>query len=435
MQNPRIQFHFKISHYRNFDSPIKIIIIYQKYMQQQLFETEEIQPAIQGLVITRGGKQTLTKNQQAFNRLTQRIEKLHKDMENKQLQFDAALKIYGREVPPIKIRLTGYQRRLVTILWDVYKSRKLSKTDQRHLKIIIKEHVQELCTQTEGEPDEALKKMYAELEGISFDKMREREKEIMKSKMEDLFDEMEMDIDIDSLDMNDEKAMLEKISEIQQKLFERQEQEQEKSEQPRRQKKLSAKQLEKERLRKAVDELKQKNISTIYKQLAKLFHPDLEQDEERKVEKEVLMKELTAAYETKNLHALLMLELKWIHKENDHLESLSDEKLSIYLEILKEQARGLEHEINGMFQQPRYQVLVQEFGFNVHRMPLEKVKGHLRYLQEVDDSFKQDIENFQSPHCIRYIKAMINQWKAVQRKHNYNEDDDEFSGIIFRQDF
>lgn len=172
MQNPRIQFHFKISHYRNFDSPIKIIIIYQKYMQQQLFETEEIQPAIQGLVITRGGKQTLTKNQQAFNRLTQRIEKLHKDMENKQLQFDAALKIYGREVPPIKIRLTGYQRRLVTILWDVYKSRKLSKTDQRHLKIIIKEHVQELCTQTEGEPDEALKKIYSELEGISFDKMR-----------------------------------------------------------------------------------------------------------------------------------------------------------------------------------------------------------------------------------------------------------------------
>ena len=30
------------------------------------------------------------------------------------------------------------------------------------------------------------------------------------------------------------------------------------------------------------------------------------------------MKSLTEAYEANNLHALLMLELKWIHNENNH---------------------------------------------------------------------------------------------------------------------
>ena len=404
-------------------------------MQQQLFEIEEIQQAKpQGLVILKGGKQNLTKNQQAFNRLTQKIERLHNDIEKKQLQFDTALKIYGNDVHPIKTRLAAYRRQLVTILWNVFKSEKLSKTDQRHLKNILKDHVQELCTQTEGGPDEALKKMYAELEGESFEKVQERDKEIMKTEMEGLFDEMDMDIDFDNVDMNDEKAVLEKISEIQQKLFKRQEQEQEQFDQPRRKKKVTAKQQENERIRKAADEMKQKNISTIYKQLAKLFHPDLEQDEERRAEKEVLMKELTAAYEAKNLHTLLTLELKWIHKENDHLESLSDEKLNIYLQILREQARDLEQEIYHMYQQPRYSALLQEFGFDVHRLPLEKVKDQLRYLKNIDGAFKRDLENFQSPHCIRYIKAMINQWKAMRRQHNHNEEE-ELLNMILRQNF
>ncbi|MEO6720482.1 MAG: hypothetical protein ABIN67_08945, partial [Ferruginibacter sp.] len=180
---------------------------------------------------------------------------------------------------------------------------------------------------------------------------------------------------------------------------------------------------------KAVEEMKQKNISTIYRQLAKLFHPDLEHDEERKTEKEILMKELTVAYEAKNLHALLTLELRWIHKENDHLESLSEEKLAIYLAILKEQARDLEQEINGMFQQPRYQVLVQEFGYDVQMYPLEVVKDHLEKLKNVDIAFKRDLNNFQSPTALRYIKELIKEWKGMRRQNNLL--DDEFFRDIF----
>ncbi|MBC7889924.1 MAG: hypothetical protein H7Z13_18770 [Ferruginibacter sp.] len=382
-------------------------------MQQELFEPVT-QRKTQSLVISSGGKQVLTKNQQAFNKLTQKIEKLHKDIERRQFQFDTALQIYGNDVFPVKSRLAGYRRQLVTILWDIYKSKKLSKTDQRHLKTILKDQVQELCSQMEGGPDEALKKMFAELEGISFERIMQREKEMMKSELEEMFDEMEMDIDFDGVDLHDEKAMAEKMAEVRQKLTEKEEEDEEQFKRDRLKKKKTAKQQENERIRQAVDEMKQKNISTIYKQLAKLFHPDLERDEERKLEKDVLMKELTAAYEAKNLHALLTLELKWIHKENDHLESLSEEKLSIYLQILREQANDMEHEMYAIFQQPRYQVLVQEFGLGVQRAPLETVKAHLRDLQNMDIAFKSDLENFQSPHALRHIKRLINEWKNMQ---------------------
>ncbi|MEP7141640.1 MAG: J domain-containing protein [Ferruginibacter sp.] len=389
-------------------------------MQQQLFETVE-QTKKQGLVISGAGKKSLTKNQEAFNRLTQKIERLHKDIEKKELQFDMALKIYGNEFQAIEIRLTGQRRQMVVLLWGVYKSKKLSQTHTRYLRVILKNQLRELFADMRDEPDKALKVMFAELEGQSYERLLLKEKEMMKTEIQEMFEEMEVEMDLGDVDLDDEKAMAEKIAEVQQKLMEKQEKEQQRFQQRRQQKKKTAKQVENERMRASVDEMKQKNISTIYKQLAKLFHPDLELQEERRAEKEVLMKELTAAYEAKNLHTLLTLELKWIHKENDHLESLSEEKLAIYLQILREQARDLEQEINRMFQQPRYQVLVQEFGPSVQRVPVEIVKQNLRRLQNVDVSLKRDLEDYQSPNSLRYIKEMINEWKTMQRQGNKME--------------
>jgi hypothetical protein len=400
-------------------------------MKQQEFK----QSKPKGLVISTASKKVLTKNQQAFNKLTKRIEKLHKDIEKKQLQLDTALKIYGNEIHPIVNQLDAHRRKLVTILWDVYQSYKLSKTDQRHLKNILKDHVFELCRQPEGREDEALNDMFAQLTGETFAKMEQREKESLKEEMLRAAKLMDLDIDLDDLDMNDQRAMEQKVAELEQKMAEKQEQEEQnyapfkKSKAP---KKKTPKQLETERIQKAAEEMKQKNISTIYKQLAKLFHPDLEQDEERKIEKEVLMKELTAAYEAKNLHMLLMLELKWIHNENDHLETLSEEKLTIYLQILREQARDLEYEANSIVEQPRYNVLIELFGLSVQRYPIETVHQHLADLKQIESAFKKDLRAFQSPTALKHVKEMIQEWKQDQRqKSEANDIEEDFMRMMF----
>lgn len=393
-------------------------------MQQQIFPSDR-QPKPQSLTISKAGKQKLSKNQEAFNKLTQKIEKLQKDIEKKQMQFDLALKMYGNELYPAQLRILKTRHKLITVLWDIYKSNKLSKTDQRHLKNVLQYHLQEYFAQSETEPDEILQNIFSAIEGISYDKMMQDEKENEQLRMQKMFDDL--DIDIKNIDIDDEAAMAGKIAEADQKMAEMQERNDERERLRQAKKKKTAKQLESEKMQKAVEEMKQKNISTIYKQLAKLFHPDLEQDAERKVEKEILMKELVAAYEAKNLHTLLTLELKWIHKETNHLESLTEEKLAIYLQILKEQANDLEYQKLRIFQQPQYATLVNLFGFSAQRYPVEIVRQEVINATEIAQNFESDINEFESPMALRQVKEMLKQWKQQEKEF----DEDKILKILF----
>ena len=382
-------------------------------MQQQTLPSDN-QPKPQGLTISKAGKQKLSKSQEAFNKLTQKIEKLQKDIEKKQLQFDLALKMYGNELYPAQLRILQTRHKLITILWDIYKSHKLAKTDQRHLKNVLQYHLQEYFSLTETEPDTILQSIFSEIEGIDYDKMMQDEKENETARMQDMFDKL--DINIADIDIDDEAAMAAKLTEAKQKMAGMKERNDERDRLRQAKKKKTSKQIESEKMQKAIEEMKQKNISTIYKQLAKLFHPDLEQDTERKIEKEILMKELVAAYEAKNLHALLSLELKWIHKETDHLESLTEEKLAIYLQILREQANGLEYQKIRIFQQPQYATLVNLFGFSAQRYPVEIVRRAVINAAEIAQNFESDIKDFESSMALRHVKQMLKQWKYREQE-------------------
>lgn len=378
-----------------------------------------------GLTITRGVKQKLTKNQDAFNKLTQRIEKLQKDIEKKQLQFDLALKMYGNQLHPAQLQILEARYKMIIVLWNIYSGNRLSKPDQRLLKVVLQDHLQEYFTQTEIEPGAEIQNIFTQLEGISYDKMVQDETDRRNIEMQEAFEKI--NVNMKGVDMNDEAAMEEKVAEARKRVEELKEENEAFEKLREAKRKKSVKQLEAEKMQKAVEEMKQKNISTIYKQLAKLFHPDLEQDESKKVDKEILMKELIAAYEAKNLHALLMLELKWIHNETDHLETLSEEKLAIYLQILREQANNLDHQRNSIFQQPQYAVLANEFGYSVQKHPVQLVREEIDYTVGMVKSFEDDIKDFESPLALRHVKTMLKQWKQKQNEF----DEDELMRMLF----
>ncbi|MGF2414308.1 cell envelope integrity TolA family protein [Ferruginibacter sp.] len=388
-------------------------------MKQQLSANKKSVKA-QSLIITKKGKQKLSKNQEAFNKLTQKIEKLQKDIVRKQQQFNLALKIYGQELYPAQLKLLQVRYELIIVLWDIYKSNKLSKTDQRHLKNVLQFHLQQYFMQADTEPDEVLQNIFSEVEGISYEKMMQQEKEKEFAQMQEVFAKMKMDID--ELDIDDEAALAKKMAEARQKMEALRRAKEEKYKQQQAKKNKTAKQAAFEKMQQAVAEMKQKNISTIYKQLAKLFHPDLEQEAERKIEKEILMKELTAAYEAKNLHTLLMLELQWIHNQSDHLESLTDEKLNIYLQILKEQAARLENEKNNILQQPQYVALANQFGFEVQQYPVQMVQQRVKNVQDITRDFESDVAGFKSDVALRYVKKMLQHWQQQQKELNEEEE-------------
>src|ERR1700712_4044417 len=154
------------------------------------------------LVISKNSKQALSQNQLAFNKLTARIEKLHKEIKKRQLQFDKAINIYSTAIHPLRTEMAVQNRKTIDILWPIYKSKRLSNADQKHFKDILKYHLSEILTLETNEPDEALKDIFRELEGISYEKAKRQEEEEMKDEMQSMFDKMNIDIDINESGLN-----------------------------------------------------------------------------------------------------------------------------------------------------------------------------------------------------------------------------------------
>lgn len=77
-------------------------------------------------------------------------------------------------------------------------------------------------------------------------------------------------------------------------------------------------------------------IKSLFRQLAKAFHPDKEPLEHLKEEKTSLMKKITAAYENQDLYGLLKLE-----KENLGPREFSEDKIELYLKHINDRLKEL----------------------------------------------------------------------------------------------
>jgi len=396
-------------------------------MQAALFDDTN-PPKNTSLNIRGGTKKQLSKNQLAFNKLTQKIEKLNKEIERKKLQFDAAVKMYATALYPAQLKVLEARNKLITTLWEIYRSKKLSKANQRNLKQVLLFHLKESFAQDTTEPSKELQDIFSALNGISYGQAKKEEAEMMADQMKAMFANFKMDTE--GLDVTDEAAMAAKLEEFQQQIEMEEAAQEEKRNQRNAKKKKSKKQEEYEKLQQAIQDAKQKNIGSIYRQLAKIFHPDMEQDAEKKVAKEILMKELTAAYEAKNLHTLLSLELKWIYKESSHLDTLADDKLSVYLQLLKEQVNNLEYEKQSIFQQPQYSVLAQQFGPAIQSRPLVIVQQQVEQETAIASSFEEDIVDFKSDKGLRYVDRMLKQWKAEMENDAFDDEEEMFRMVF-----
>jgi hypothetical protein len=177
----------------------------------------------------------------------------------------------------------------------------------------------------------------------------------------------------------------------------------------------SIKQLEKEKRDKEIEDTKNKSISIIYKQLAKILHPDLERDENLRIEKEEYMKQLNVAYKKKDIHTLLKLELMWIHKVENADNKLTDDKLKIYIEVLTEQVRELEENEYNIIQHPRYESLhkLVYISYQIKNLDLKNIK--LKSDKKIAD-IETNIEKLKSSKYISEVKKII-------KKNQHQEDD------------
>jgi hypothetical protein len=316
---------------------------------------EEGQPSDQNsLIISNQPKQTLSKQQHTFNRLVKRIEKLQEDLEKTTHSLQQKLDFYLKHIYPLEQKEVILLKESVRCLYSFYQENHLfSRNDQATLGEIISIQLHNIFQLEQAEPDDELKEIFKAVEKIDYDVAAEEGLDGMKQEMQSMFEDMGVDFNIDDMDREmTAEEILKKVEALKNQFR----QQQAKKSEPG---KKTKKQLEKEANEKKQEEARAKSINSIYKQLVKIFHPDLEQDPNLRLQKEELMKKLTTSYKSGDLHTLLKLELQWIQKEGTNVDQLSDDKLALYNESLKEQADDLEGEISQILHHPRYQPLYQ----------------------------------------------------------------------------
>jgi hypothetical protein len=378
---------------------------------------EQNQPtATKELVITKKEKQPLNKQQQTFNRLVKRLEKLRIELETTSTTLRAKLEFYGERIHPLEQRLVTLRSEGVKLLYGFYKDPKvLSKKDKEVLGEIISGQLSVIFQLSSEKPDEEIMAIFEAIEKISYEEAAEEDFTSMKDDMSETFKNMGFDVDLNDFhkDMNQEemmRRMFEMFGDLQSQA--------EAKEAARPKRKKTKKQIEKEEREKQVEEAKSKNIAGIYKQLARVFHPDLEQDPTLKSQKEDLMKHLTTAYKKNDLHTLLRLELEWIHKEEGALGKLSDEKLSIYNQALKEQIGELQEEIFMIGQHPRYHHLQRFslFPMGVARVDLKREK---RRLETTISDLEESIAELKGKNAIKELKEIISTFKRATPEFDF----------------
>jgi hypothetical protein len=86
-------------------------------------------------------------------------------------------------------------------------------------------------------------------------------------------------------------------------------------------------------------------LRTIYRQLVSALHPDRESDHHERARKTALMKEVNAAYERRDLMALLQLQLSTELADGDKVATLARDKVGALTRLLKERSDVLAREL------------------------------------------------------------------------------------------
>ncbi|MEI6947381.1 hypothetical protein V9K67_09335 [Paraflavisolibacter sp. H34] len=160
--------------------------------------------------------------------------------------------------------------------------------------------------------------------------------------------------------------------------------------------------------------LEHADINALYRELAKLLHPDLEQDETIRTEKEHLMKELVQARNNRDLHALLLIRSK---AQRFRTASGQEPKDATYtLEQLKRYNKELKERLDE--KQYKFSMENLEFmlfgdvgGKEKHLDPEADVKRELREIKRELKEIEQEIKMIRTP-------AELKEFIEVQRMYS-----------------
>ena len=283
----------------------------------------------------------LSRAQKEFNRLTKRIAKLETEVHEFQQAATRLRQRVQTEYRPLQARHNDARADLARVLDHAYDAYKLTKGERAKIVSILLDGCYDLPQQGHPEVQAILDKYEAPATAEEEAEANAATAEMMKQLFSQQFG-IEFDDDADVSTPEKLQAYLHQKMATEQEAYaqeeaERAERRAQRKKTPKQQAAADKKQAEEQNITQAV--------RTLYRDLVKALHPDLEPDETEKIRKTELMKRVTTAYEAGELLTLLRLQLELQRIDQSHLENLAEDQLRYYNKLLKEQVRELDEAI------------------------------------------------------------------------------------------
>ena len=345
------------------------------------------------LVLKAAAGAVLSPAQIEFNRLMAQLETARAKFERERVRLDRIMDALAHQLMPLIEETHRLDFELIMYLQNALSTFKLTYRRRESLEDLLRERARDLVVDTCGLAPaqlEALQKLMEEIDPGWIDSESEEMGEgfdYLRAMMEETAREAGLEVDLSDIDLrqNPEEGM--------RKLHERFAAAKAAAARPLSRKQTKS-QIERERKQRAVEEAKQRDLKTIYKQLAKVLHPDLETNPDLRANKEEWMKRLTSAHAAGDLRELLRIEMEWLGEEASNLAAAGDEKLKVYSLILKEQIDDVKSRMFTLIDEPQYSSLrriMDDFSRHIPRTDLLKqsLAAKVRDNQELLNSLQK----------------------------------------------
>jgi hypothetical protein len=370
-----------------------------------------------------------TAEQRSFKKLSSQVDLLQKEVEKMSSKLDEWLSHYHNEVIPLEKGYASNLTELIKVLYSFYQKPKgLKKGDKRVLKELLLQRLELLFTFVSMmNVDEEISLIHEDLHGVSCKEIASEEFEGFKEEMIETLKEKGIDFDFSDVEMSDnpEEVFARMFASFDKETFQKFHQGSEFAS-----RKKTKKELEREKHEQELESLQSTCSKKIYKQLVKILHPDLELDPILKQEKEIVMKELVAAYENQDLFSLLSLEKKWGGDELSDERSYEDEELKVYNKILRSQIKELRAKQDQLVLHPKYENLKQF-------IPSLKMKGVGFFISAASNwkkesqALKIQIDTLKSKKGKEALGIMIDAYlDSVQEEDSESRLQEEFNQMI-----
>ncbi len=313
-----------------------------------------------------------SKDQKRFHELLERIQSLKKIIAEKTELASKVSQLRNEQLVPLMNQLRTVKVAQIRALDWAYDRNSLAKRLKIRLREEILDRIDELLQNypLEKEQETEITSILARHSGSTAEELQES---LQEDKEEQTREYLRAHYGIEleegeSADLNDPQV----IEKIRAKI----------AEEAYRQKQQGYHQSENERQTLKANSLQDKlskSIRSVYTSLVKHLHPDKELDEEKKLHKTEAIKEVTQAYEAKDMLTLLILQSRYGIME----ETIEDSEIRTYNTILKKQVSDLEKEHANILR-------------TTHGIPLSNEKALDKFFKSEKNNLKKHIQYEQS---------------------------------------